>query len=143
MTKTTDLGIDFQVLTLNSQRVARLFVSTSALREWCLCVQLLQDRLVDSCVFRNAATFAKLNLRHGQQSSFQFADRNNVLTVCCSPNDLDVIRHFFLKYFRDGLADVDHLDIETEACGGGYLTFIVEESKNPCSPSVARQRLGL
>jgi hypothetical protein len=53
------------------------------------------------------------------------------------------LRCFFLRYFRDGFAEVDHVDIDDTANAGGYLTFVVSEFAPPVSPDEAKRRLGL
>lgn len=52
---------------------------------------------------------------------------------------------FFLKYYRDGRAEVDHLDVEAGWDTGGRCDFTlkVSEFQAPVSEREARRRLGL
>jgi hypothetical protein len=58
---------------------------------------------------------------------------------------LDYVHRFFLKYYRDGIADVDHIDVEaTDADtgkSGEYIKFRVPDWKQPVSPKEAERRL--
>ncbi|HLJ85253.1 MAG TPA: hypothetical protein VKZ53_00430 [Candidatus Angelobacter sp.] len=59
--------------------------------------------------------------------------------------NLGHVYYFFLKYYRDGLAEVDHLDLEAIDAETGsneiYVTFNVSESKAPMTPEEAQRRL--
>jgi hypothetical protein len=62
-------------------------------------------------------------------------------------SDLDYLLHFFLKYYRDGVAEVDHLDLQAMSENveeeESYITFIVPESVLPVNEEEAKKRLGL
>jgi len=61
-------------------------------------------------------------------------------------NDLDYILHFFLKYFRDGVADVDHIDLDVVSDSDSQqstIKFQVRDSIGPVSAKEAKKRLGL
>jgi len=64
-----------------------------------------------------------------------------------TPSDLDYLLHFFLKYYRDGVAEVDHLDLQVSSGTSGepesYITFVVPDAVLPVSEEEARKRLGL
>jgi hypothetical protein len=52
---------------------------------------------------------------------------------------------YFLKFYRDGVAEVDHLDLEAELDGGEVCDFTlkVATAEEPVSGREARRRLGL
>jgi hypothetical protein len=58
---------------------------------------------------------------------------------------LEYIQAFFLKYYRDEVAEVDHVDLEAidVATGkqGEYVTFRVPDSKPPLSAQEVKERL--
>ena len=56
-------------------------------------------------------------------------------------SDLDFVRHFFLRFYRDGLAEVDHIDVQTG--DGGYIIFCAELSVPPLSAEEAERLLGV
>jgi hypothetical protein len=61
-----------------------------------------------------------------------------------SERDLDFVLSYLLVYYRDGAADVDHIDITLEHPGGsGELDFTikVEASKPPLSPAEAKRAI--
>ena len=141
MNKNIQLAIEVNSRKVDGQSVMNVHVPPNCLEHWCFCLQLLHDELVDSCVvFAPAAQF-KLESRC--ETSSTHLKRNAIDVVCLSPQALDFLRSFFLKYFRDGFAEVDHLDIEDDLQHGGYLTFSVSEYSPPISVDEVRKRLGL
>jgi hypothetical protein len=65
--------------------------------------------------------------------------------VAMTSNSLDYVQHFFLKYYRDGRAEVDHVDLQAIDAETGdkeiYVTFRVPESVPPVTAGEARRRL--
>jgi hypothetical protein len=65
-----------------------------------------------------------------------------------SPTELEYWLTFFLAYFRDGVGEVDHIDLDLTASGvkdtpGLFLTLAVPQASPPLSEEQARRRLGL
>jgi hypothetical protein len=71
--------------------------------------------------------------------------RPDLNRVAMTRNNLEYVQHFFLKYYRDGVAEVDHLDLQAIDAETGdkevYVTFRAPESKPPVTPEEARRRL--
>ena len=63
MNKSIELAIQVNSRIVDGQSVLNVHVSTNFLDQWCLCLQLLHDELVDGCVFFAPTTQVKLELR--------------------------------------------------------------------------------
>jgi hypothetical protein len=119
-----------------------------AMRDWSLGLVLLKEQLVDALLVTESPGRSSLELcRSGQtrdRAKAVFA--GSATRLALSNTELDHLVHFFLKYFRDGIAEVDHVDVQAvsgEADQECYITFIVPESAPPVSSAEARKRLGL
>ncbi len=68
----------------------------------------------------------------------QFLHKSKVLLKV---NDVSALADFALKYYRDGIAEVDHLDLEVNSNldlnYGCYVTFAVTESTPPVTEEKA------
>lgn len=66
---------------------------------------------------------------------------------CVSRTEVGYWVAFLCKYLRDGRAEVDHIDVDTEPHGrdrpGGRLKWVMSEHSPPVSSAEARRRLGL
>jgi hypothetical protein len=62
-------------------------------------------------------------------------------------NDIELLISFFLGYYRDGAADVDHLDFDMDPSLPGAkaatLTITVPRTRPPLSNNEVKRRLGL
>ena len=141
MKKGIELAVEVAVESIDGQHIVNVLIPPLCVTHWCLCLQLLHDQLVESCVLIPPDANVKLEVRTAKTSGYIAGMGKNV--ICLSPTALDYLRCFFLKYFRDGFAEVDHVDIDDEKNDGGYLTFSVLESSPPVSSDEVRKRLGL
>jgi len=64
-------------------------------------------------------------------------------SVYLTSKSLDCLRFYFLKYYRDGFAEVDHVDFEDEINQNGYLTFSVPDFSSGISNSEMQKMLDL
>ena len=123
------------------QSSLRITVSPSTLTDWCLCLQLLHENLIEAFVFLSCASSHLVEVTFGDTSHYGSICQRDRLTVVLCERDLDYARHFFFRYYRDGIAEVDHIDIQAE--GGDYITILVEEPIPPVSSEEAKRRLGM
>jgi hypothetical protein len=118
----------------------KIIVSPAALKDWCLCLDLLEESMISELVVPYLSISNRIEIAKQyaiDSSSYQ----GNPLRVLLSERDLNYMRHFFMRYYRDGVADVDHIDIETDK--GDYITLKVEESIAPMSAEEAKRKLGM
>jgi len=141
MRKFADISFAVEEVVVEGQPLLRIHVTSVSLRDWCLCLQLLQDNLVEAFTFRRANSSKKVQVARGTVNRSGITGDGDHRALTLSARDLDFARYFFLRYYRDGAAEVDHIDIETGE--GGYVVFAVDESLPPVSSEEAKRRLGM
>lgn len=125
---------------IDGQEVVQVRCSVTDIAKLVLAFCLLRERLVSSFALTGAKG-VKLEIRQKEESSSQAAiSRSGEKVEIALPLvSIDMILHFYLIYYRDGLADVSHVDIET--IDGGYLTFFSADSKPPLSSKHLEEHL--
>jgi hypothetical protein len=110
----------------------------------------LKEGLIEALLVGEEGTNRELEVRvlseikpHARaQASFETETTRLRITL----SDLDYLRHFFLKYYRDGVGEVDHVDLEVASAtesSDASITFKVPEAVLPLSAEEAKKRLGL
>jgi len=149
MNQNSRLPIDIAIVRHPGQKVLRLRFHRDALRDWCLGLCLLKEGLVEAfTVIEQGASGTKVKFlveqRFSSKPRITFQAQSSEVRL--TGNNLDYLRQFFLRYYRDGVAEVDHLDLEASDAETGddevYVTFEVSESRPPLSPEEAKRRLG-
>jgi hypothetical protein len=112
-----------------------------------LALSLLNENLVEAVVFRPAEPEWVVRFRKAsseQRARFKWYGKHR-LEFEMGQVELERWLVFFLKYYRDGVAEVDHLDTEgTNDAGVSHdLTLRVSLAADPVSEEEARRRLGL
>ncbi len=149
MNKHLQLSIDIKLVHHPGQDVLALSFRREALNEWCLSLCLLKEGLVETLVITEEYRKMSLEIRFGANPETNRTARatlkQDVSLLEITHGNLDYLQHFFLKYYRDGVADVDHLDLEAINAATGkndiYITFRVPDSKPPVGPEEAETRL--
>lgn len=79
-----------------------------------LALSLLNDTLVDRCTLRTASGSVVLRLTRSSREREVIVERHGHRQWSVSLGHIELERWltFFLKYFRDGAAEVDHLDLD-------------------------------
>jgi hypothetical protein len=150
MKKHLTLPISIEVIRHSSQVVVRVVVDPNALRDWCLSLCLLKEGLTEGLLISEARGKQKLEIEttgtpvDRLRAKLMLAADRTQLRV--SHHDLGYLLHFFLKYYRDGIGEVDHLDLQAVSGEEGdmdcYATFIILTSRPPVSAEEAKRRLG-
>jgi hypothetical protein len=100
---------------------------------------LLREGLIDRLVITHKGT--KLSVSSADTSKFgTYLQMAGGPTVSLTSVELEFISSFLLKYYRDGVAEVDHIDVDL---GSGTLIVKAEDSKAPMSGVEAKRLLGL
>ena len=141
MRKFADISLAVEEVIVEGQPLVRIRVTPVNLRDWCLCLQLLQDSMIEAFTFRRENSSRRMQVARSAGNRSAVTGDADAPGLALSAPDLEFVRHFFLRYYRDGAAEVDHIDIETEE--GGYIIFAVDESLPPVSSEEAKRRLGL
>ena len=133
-----------------SQTVLDVGFQAPSIADFCLGLCLIKEGLASLVVVHDKSESVKLSLQIIRQASQQrrtsMKVKGQVVDVSMSANDMDCILHFFLKYIRDGKAEVDHLDIEIQS-DDNYpdptLTVRAPQWVEPVGLDEAKHRLGL
>lgn len=149
MNKHLRLPLDLRLVHHPGQDALVFSFRREALNDWCLSLCLLSEGLIETLSVTEEREKMSVKIRIGARS-----ETNRTARATLKPdmsfleithNDLDRLRHFFLKYYRDGVADVDHLDLEAINADTEkkdiYITFRVPDSRPPVSPEEAERRL--
>jgi hypothetical protein len=150
MNKNMKLPIDIEKIHHPGQIVLRLFIHPDALCDWCLGLSLLNNQLVDTLSVTGEKTKTGIGLSLGGKKNTRGIIRLKFISSALTEleitkGDVEYLLHFFLRYYRDGMADVDHIDLPAVNSDTGdkglYVTFKVQHSKPPVTPEEARRRL--
>jgi hypothetical protein len=148
MNKVLHIPIDIKLNRYPTQIGLNVFVHEEALQELCLALCLLAEGLISLLVVGDLRREKILNLSlrgEPDNSKARISFNADTSLVELTPTGLKYMQHFFLKYYRDGVAEVDHIDIEAIETGAensdAYLTMRVGSSKPSVSPEEAKQRL--
>lgn len=140
MRKFLNIALRLEKIVVDGQPLVQIAVPPVSIRDWCLSLQLLQENLVEAIIFRVDKPQQRVEVTVGVATRCDIGQDGTVYIILNTRN-LDFVRHFYLRYYRDGVAEVDHIDIETDE--GVYITFKVEESLPPVSLDEAKRRLGM
>lgn len=148
MNKQLRLPVDIDLVRHPGQIVLRLVFHREGLCDWCLGVSLLKEGLIETLTLSGQLTKeAKVQFlmesKVGGTVGVSF--KPDVIRVAMTNNSLDYVQRFFLKYYRDGVAEVDHLDLQAIDAETGnkeiYVTFRVPDARAPVTPQEAKKRL--
>lgn len=150
MRKHISLAMRLSVAQHLDQEVLTIHVQPPGLKDCCLGLSLFKEGLIKSLIFTELGGTQKLDLQmdENMNSSKPVAcPLVNGHQVILPLNTLDYLLHFFLKYYRDGFAEVDHVDLEAVKSGieGGdfSITVSVSEAAPPVTGEDAIRRLKL
>jgi hypothetical protein len=133
-----------------AQRGILIAFEDSIIQAWCLSLSLLQNKLVKQVHLRQEN--GDLLLDVSLKDSIPPADRGEVaitgnkLSLSLSQNELEMWTCWFLSYYRDGIAPVDHIDVDIPARqdnsrSGLFLTLKVRKATPPMSAEEAKKRI--
>src|SRR5581483_3904940 len=123
-------------------------LANSILEQWCLCLCLLYHGLTDTVQVTDNQTLLNIQLGKNVKTSMRglvFRQRNGYL-ITITKQELEYWLSFFLKYWRDGVAEVDHIDVElipdkTVSTDEFDLILRVDKFAPPVSPTELYRRL--
>lgn len=116
------------------------------LKDWSLCLCLLARGLVERLHIHAANSEFVLTvdrrLKQSDRGRATFSGRR--LEVTLSVTELERWEHFFLRAVRDGVAEVDHIDVELKAAADPHtvdLALWVPSARPPMSGADAARLL--
>lgn len=112
-----------------------------------LSFSLLCQDLIDSLQMSTSKYHWTLQVRKSvldRDVRIHWRDKDKI-ELTLGRTELEYWQVFFLKYYRDGFAEVDHLDLEGNLDNGNTCDFTlkVASAAQPVSEAEARRRLGI
>lgn len=123
--------------------------SEATVAEWCLELTILRYGLSDAITIETRGPSIKLKIRQRDDDSSTRASvehwKHDKVQIAVSPSEVEYWLSSYLKLYRDGSAQVDHIDIELQAESEADLNIILTmpSTSSPVSEREARRRLGL
>jgi hypothetical protein len=110
----------------DSQIVMSIYIDSTMAAELSMQLMLLRERLVSSIElkFDNATIFLKASENNLSKCSL-FNAKEKIFKANISINTLEYFMYFLLKYYRDGIAEVQHLDLDFEYNDDKEITLTV------------------
>jgi len=123
MVKHIKINSQIAVEHFGSQQQFKMFVDQNTVEVLCLALFLFKEELIDvlELQFSNYKFFFKIC--KGHHCIFD-SIKENVFKGQISNNTLDYISHYLLKFYRDRVADSQHIDIDFENAGELYTLTI-------------------
>lgn len=141
MNKTFISEIQVRRRIVDGSTITTIRIPPSALRDWCLALYLLFDELLSEFTFVEAGSDNRISVRTASETTCDANAAGTGFTVSLDRNSLDYLRAFFARYFRDGIAEVDHIDLQDDLRPSDDITFRVDEYRPPISASELRRRI--
>ena len=124
-------------------------VNQESLASWCMELVLLEKGLTEFLTITDQSYSTRLELlvdpKIHQSTRGKFTKSAKGISLSVTPTELELWSSFFLKYYCNEVADVDHLDLEvrSEASDELFLVLKAENFLTPMSETEVRHRLNL
>lgn len=148
MIRTVSMPILIEIERVDYQGLVAINLDHVSLCDWCLNLSLLKEELVDVLTFiGNKKLQLKIDGTLERSARAVVSISPGAVSISFHPDEYDYVHSFFLKYYRDGVAEVDHIDIEALAFHPAgkteevYVTFYVKDAVPPMSPDEMRRLL--
>lgn len=133
------LDAEFEMLTIDGQNAAFFAPSHTAIGQFCIDLSLLWHGLVTRLVLESVEgrrLVIGIDEKFGASVRAVGVWSPPSVRLTMSRTELEYWLVFALKYCRDGMGDVDHIDLEARDAPGGQevasVTFMVPRSKERC-----------
>src|SRR5256885_1982645 len=139
------LPLELTVKHYSGQRVLLIIFQGQGVPDWCLGLALLKAGLIEALSITDEKSTMLIKIFLSPNAATQRVPRarlgHSSSQIELTDNSLDYVLQFFLKYYRDGTAAVDHIDLdsinmETEK-REIYVTFRVPNSMPSRTPEEA------
>jgi hypothetical protein len=150
MNKHIQIPVEIEVVKRLDHVVLLFLFHRDAVHDWVLSLSLLKEGLIDVLVVTEdrRRRSAKIRLQDCQKKVGErvlISLKADKIQIELTRNSLDFMQHFFLKYYRDGIAEVEHLDLQAIDADTGnrelYFTLKVPDFAPPVSPEEAERLL--
>lgn len=133
--KTILVPIRIDIEKLDYQKVVSIDLKSVAISDWCVSLCLLKEGLVSTLEFvGNSKLIVQIDSSLQRSTRARVVASPDSIRLVFHPDEFDFLLSFFLKYYRDGVAEVDHIDIEglaysreSEEAEESYITFQMKD----------------
>lgn len=119
----------------------------TAIADFTLGLCLLKENLIEALQLGTPNSRTTIEFRRGEANHRAEGRATKTgMALRLSDTELSYWLRFFLKYVRDGTAEVDHLDVDLESADRAtpnMFVLKVPDAVAPLTPEEARKRLGL
>jgi hypothetical protein len=143
--KFLQLPVEIRVTRYEGDIELAIAFQREALRDWCLGLCLLKARLIEELIITEQQPRTKVKIRPGTKPD---ADRTTRVTIDpetslleISASHLDDALLFFLQYYRDGVAGVGHIHLESVDARTGEKNVDVTLRVPDVAPSISPEEL--
>jgi hypothetical protein len=143
MKKFLELELYVDSSLVDDQSILSISVPPGSLKDWLLGLLLIQDKLVEACVFGDDTAHSKLEVQLGTSCEWKAGSQSGHFMISLTESALGYLIGFFARYYRDGVSEVDHIDIESINPTFGYITIHASEHSRPLSSEEVKRRLGI
>lgn len=147
MNRRTDDACEMEWKRFGTGDYLAVTLNAAALKDVCLGLCMLREQLVMSVELGAASKKETLCIGRqsgGVTSAVVRRDRDRT-SVLLGEIDLEMLLHFFLRTARDGVAEVDHVDVEAFDRNGTPTSVVLKFPAHaaPVSADEVRRRLGV
>ena len=143
--KTNKIDILAELKDFDFQKTISFSLNYLQVKDTCLLAILLNEKLIDTLeiCLDNISIF--LQLSKDNESIYSLYNINKkVFKAMISKNSLEYMIHFFLKYYRDEIAEAEHIDIDFESKDKDLVTLTIKvESFKEYSSEEMNKLLGI
>jgi hypothetical protein len=145
MNRRVELPIVLDDRRISYQRVITIDLGAVPIDEWCLNLCLLKEGLVDAITFAGKGRL-KIEVDQTMERSRHARARSESgqVHLFVHPEELEFWVGFFLKAYRDGMAEVSHIDVEAISIPDNEeidVTFLAGKAAPPMPGEEARKIL--
>lgn len=117
MNKNLELIYNTEVLKYKYQTVIRIpNFEKATIGDLIVHLFLLKGEFIEFFIIKGNSEkimcFCELNLAQEKNASYYMSNRSNSYKLYLCEDDIDKVLHYFLIFYRNGKADVDHIDID-------------------------------
>ncbi len=121
-----DLRASVDVREFMEQLQIKVHLNRTIYFDLCMAFLLLKENLVDDIGLRFDNFFILLRKTMHNHSKYEAVDFNRrSFKGCISIHGIDYALHYILKFYRDGIAESEHIDIDFLNDAGKELTLTI------------------
>jgi hypothetical protein len=141
-----DVSIEME--DVDQERLVIVTFSDKAVAQLCLGLSMLWHRLVESVSLQGSGVTLGVGRADSDGDARAMVTwKNRRASLRLSAKELEYWLCFFLRGVRDGMAEVDHIDVEADSSSSaelpGFFVLKVPNAAPPVSAEEARRRLGM